>query len=384
MIPLLLLPLAAPADLGFDRARLAAIPPRMRQFVDREVVSGTVVLVRRKGKVVLVDAQGWANRETRQPMRRDTIFQVMSMTKPITALAVVMCAEAGLLNLDDPIERHLPGFRDVKVRLEDGTLVPADRRPTIRHLLTHTGGFSGNDPAGMDDDAKRKLTLTEYVDLLAKEPISGQPGERIRYSGPAFSTLGRIVEVVSGMSLERFEEERIFRPLGMRDTYFFAPPAVRPRLAFTYVRDNGKLTLLEPNPYREGARFANPAGGLYSTADDMATLLDCLASGGVYKGYRLLSPAGLDAMTAVQTGSLMEGSSDANGYGLGFSVVRNPSGQMALKPVGTFGHSGAFGTDFWTDRKRGVVAVFMAQGLDNTSEPRKTFNTMVNAAFVGP
>lgn len=316
-------------------------------------------------------------------MRTDTIFQVMSMTKPVTAIAVVMCAESGLLNLDDRIEKYLPRFRNLKIRREDGTLVSANSAPTIRQLLTHTAGFGSNDPAGLDDDGKRKLTLSAYAELLAEEPLVGQPGERIRYSGPGFSTLGRIVEVASGMPLEKFEEERIFRPLGMKDTYFFAPKEAYPRIAYTYMPDKGKLSPVEANPYREGAKFANPAGGLYSTAADMATLLECISEGGSLRGYRLLSPAGIDAMTAIQTGALQMDGSDAQAFGLGFSVVKSPVGQMSLKPVGSFGHTGAFGTEFWTDRKRGIVAVYMEQGLDDGAV-RKTFNTMVNAAFVGP
>jgi len=375
--------LAVTTQNGFDPSRLQAIPLRMRQFVAQGAVAGTVVLVRRHGKTVLFDSQGLARLDTKQPMRNDTIFQVMSMTKPVTAIAVVMCAEAGLLNLDDKIQKYLPRFVNPKIRNEDGTLEAARSAPTIRQLLTHTAGFGSNDPAGLDDDGKRKLTLGAYADLLANEPLVGQPGERIRYSGPGFSTLGRIVEVVSGMPLEKFEEEKIFRPLGMKDTYFFAPKEALPRIAYTYMGDKGKLSPVEANPYREGAKFANPAGGLYSTASDMARLLECVSEGGELGGYRLLSPAGIDAMTAIQTGSLQMDGSDSQAFGLGFSVVKSPVGQMSLKPVGSFGHTGAFGTEFWTDRKRGIVAVFMVQSLDDGAV-RKTFNTMVNAAFVGP
>ncbi|AIE83751.1 serine hydrolase domain-containing protein [Fimbriimonas ginsengisoli] len=386
MSPFLLLPLIAmsPDAAGFDSARLALIPPRMQKYVDEGAVAGTVLLVRRHGRTAFFDARGWANLETKHLMRRDTIFQIMSMTKPVTAIAVVMCAEAGLLNLDDPVDKYFPLLHRAKVRQEDGTLSAAESVPTIRQLLTHTAGFGSNDPAGMDDDGKRKLTLAEYAGLLAKEPLVGSPGERIRYSGPGFSLLGRIVEIASGMPLERFESERIFRPLGMKDTFFFAPKNRYARLAYTYVRERGKLVPLDANPFREGARFANPAGGLYSTADDMATLLQCVSEGGFLHGYRLLSPAAVDAMTAVQTGSLQMDGSDAQGFGLGFAVVKSPAGQVSLKPVGSFGHTGAFGTEFWTDRKRGIVAVFMAQGLDNVSPVRKTFNTMLNAAFTGP
>lgn len=374
MIPALL---AMSLQAGFDPVRLAAIPPRIKSFVDRGDVAGTVVLVARKGKTVLLDAEGQADLSTKRPMRPDTIFQVMSMTKPITALAVVMCAEKGLLNLDDPIDRILPEFKDMKVKGPDGSLKSPDRKPTLRHFLTHTSGYGGNDPGGLDDDAKRKLTLAEYASLLAKEPLVGEAGSAIRYSGPGMAALGRAVEVVSGMSLEEFERKEIFEPLGMKDTFFFLPEDRYPRVATVYAKGEKGLETIEPDPYRRGARFANPAGGLYSTAGDMAKLLNSVLG----YGPRIVSAAAVDAMTAIQTGNLLMDGNDAQGFGLGFSVVRSPSGQMSLKPVGAFGHTGAFGTEFWADKERGIVAVFMAQGFDNTTAARKTFNTMVNAAF---
>lgn len=366
----MILPFLLMLQSGFDPARLAAIPVRMRRFVAEGQVAGTVVLVQRHGKPVLLDAEGLANREANRPMRPDTIFQVMSMTKPVTAIAVVMCAEAGLLGLDDPVEKYLPAFKALK--LADGT-VPKTRL-TIRHLLTHTGGLGGIDPGGLDDDAKRKLDLATYADLIPTLPLNREPGVAMEYSGLGFSTLGRIVEVASGMPLDAFMKTRIFSPLGMRDTAFFARPD-DPRVATVYVAG---MKTIEPDPYRRGARLVNPAGGLYSTTKDMATLLAAFAEG------RLVSPAAVDAMTAVQTGNLPVDGGDAQGVGLGWFVVRSPSGQTTLKPIGAFGHTGAFGTEFWTDRRRGIVAVFMAQGLDNVAPVRKAFDTMVNAAFVGP
>lgn len=378
MIPLIAL--MAFSNQGFDSARLAAIPERMRSFVKSGQVAGTVVLVQRHGKTVLLDTQGLANIEEKRPMRPDTIFQVMSMTKPVTAIAVVMCAEKGLLSLDDPVEKYIPTFKTLRVREGNASREPK-RKLTIRHLLTHTGGLGGIDPGGLDDDAKRKLLLGNYVDLIPTEPLLRDPGVAMEYSGLGFSTLGRVVEVASGMPFERFLQANVFDPLGMRDTSFFAKPETYSRMATTYVAD---MKTIEPNPYREGARLANPAGGLYSTAEDMATLLRCVAEGGALRGHRILSPAAVDAMTTVQTGDLPVDGGDAQGVGLGFFVVKSPSGQTSLKPIGTFGHTGAFGTEFWADRKRGLVVVFMTQGLDNTSTVRKTFDTMVNAAFVGP
>ena len=363
---------------SFDASRLAALRTRLREAVDAEAVSGVVVLVHQNGRMVFSEAYGLANRAERRPMKQDTIFQVMSMTKPIVAIAVVMCAELGYLNLDDPVEKYIPGFKDISVR-ENGVSRPPARRLTIRHLLTHTGGLGSIDPGGLDDDGKRKLPLSIYADLIPTEPLKRDPGTAMEYSGLGFSTLGRIVEIASKMPLERFMEERIFSPLGMRDTTFFLRPKDQARVAFTYVDG---MKPLEANPFRQGAKLANPAGGLYSTANDMAILLQTISDGGRRGKTRLLSPAGIEAMTSVQTGNLLVDGSDGQGVGLGFFVVRSATGQSTLKSIGTFGHTGAFGTEFWADRKRGVVAVFMAQGLDNVSPVRRTFNTMLNAAFV--
>ncbi len=375
--------LAGPKD-GFDPVRLAAIPARMKQFCEAKQVAGTVVLVARHGKTVLLDAQGNATLGPDRAMRTDTIFQIMSMTKPVTAIAVVMCAERGLLLLDDPVEKYIPEFHNPMVKESDGKMRPMKGRLTIRALLSHTGGIGSNDPAGLDDDQKRKLTLAEYGKLLGHEPLIADPGDRISYSGPGFAALGRIVEVASGQTFDQFLQRNIFEPLGMKDTFMFAPQAMYQRIASVYVRENGALKALEENPFRRGAKLANPAGGLYSTAQDMAMLLECVSAGGELNGVRILSPAAVDTMSTIQTGSLLMDNSDAQGFGLSFAVIRSGSGMMALKPVGSFGHTGAFGTEFWTNRQRGIVAVFMSQGLGNSDEVRKTFDTMVNAAFVGP
>ena len=258
---------------GFDQDRLLAISERMRQFVRDGEVAGTVTLIQRKGKTVFLDSTGFANLDDKRSMAQDTIFQVMSMTKPITAIAVMICAERGLLNLDDPVERYMPNLSQLQVKQPDGTLKPKRNRLTIRHLLNHTGGFSSIDPAGLTDEAKVKLSLKEYADKLHLEPLISEPGTEISYSGPGFAAAGRIIEVVSGKSLEDFMRTEIFGPLGMKDTFFFAHKDHSSRIAHLYFNENGRLNKLQDDPLRPGARYANPAGGLYSTASDMAALM---------------------------------------------------------------------------------------------------------------
>lgn len=369
-------------NLGFDQDRLNLIPARMQKFVDEKEIAGTVVLVRRRGKPALSAATGFARLGPNTAMKPDTIFQIMSMTKPITAVAVVICAERGLLNLDDSVDRFIPALDGLMVVQPDGTLAKRQSRITIRHLLTHTSGFPSIDPAGLSDEAKAKLTLKEYADLLPQSRLIAEPGTKISYSGPGITLAGRIVEIVSGQPLEKFLHDNVFAPLEMKDTAFFSNDSMRPRLAHMYYAEKGKLQELEGDPMRPGAKLANPAGGLYSTAADVANFMECIANQGSRNGKRILSPLAVATMTTLQTGELLSDGNDAQGYGLGFSVVRSMRGSSQLKSVGVFGHTGAFGTEFWADSRTGVVSVFMSQSFSD--RVRKTFTTMVNAAFIGP
>lgn len=379
LIPALLL--SQPQNAGFDPARLDAVKQRLDQAVEKSEVAGVVVRVSRHGKVVFHQAAGYANLDPRSPMRDDTVFQVMSMTKPITAIAVVMCAERGLLNLDDPVSRYIPKFAKLQIKTADGT-EPLRAAVTIRHLLTHTSGLSGNDPGGLSDEAKAKLTLAEYTEHFGSDPLESAPGTAIGYSGPGFAALGRIVEVASGQSFADFLEKNLFRPLDMKDTSFFARNDYQTRLAHLFTREEERWVRSNSDPMRPGAKLANPAGGLYSTAEDMAKVIECLLAGGVYRGTRIVSPASVIALTNLQSGALMNDRSDAQGYALGFSVVRSAAGTVALKSIGAFGHTGAYGTEFWGDPHTGVAVVFMAQTFND--RVRKSFNTMLNAAFIGP
>lgn len=356
---------------GFDSARLARIPVRMREFTQKGAMRGSVVLVQRRGTTVLSDVQGMAREGI--PMTEDTVFQVMSMTKAVVATAAMTLVEDGRLRLDAPVSDFIPAFGSATV---EGKAVV--RPVLVRHLMTHTSGLTGNDPGGLSDEDKLRLTLEEYAGKFDPVVLQSQPGERIAYSGPGIAALGRVIEVASGMPLERFLEMAVFRPLGMSETWFFLPDEARERLALLYERKGDRWEVLAGDPYRTGARYANAAGGLYSTAKDMGRFIDCLASGGA----PLLSAAGLRTMTMVQTGDLPMDGSDALGYGLGFTVVRSAGGTNQLKPVGSFGHTGAFGTEFWGDAKSGISAVYLSQSWE--SEPRKVYNTLVNAAFLGP
>ena len=348
--------------LGIDPSGLDRLKARLHRASEKGELAGTVCAVVKNGKVVFHNADGYADLEARRPMTPDTVFQVMSMTKPIVGVAVMQCAEAGLLNLDDPVSKYLPRL---------GTM-------TLRHLLTHTSGLSSDDPGGLDDDQKRRLTLANYAALIGDRPLLTQPGETIRYSGVGINALARVVEIVTGERFEDYSQKRIFAPCGMKETWFFLPTSERGRLAKVYARgDNGQLKEFVHDRYREGARLTNGAGGLYSTASDMARFLVKFSQ----DGGGLVSPAGFRAMTTVQTGELKMDGGDERGFGLVFSIIRSASGMMSLRRVGSYGHSGAFCTDYWVDPPSGTVAVFMSQGFGVGDEVRKSFATMVNAAI---
>jgi CubicO group peptidase (beta-lactamase class C family) len=370
--------LLSPPTFQLDPVKMRLANDRLRAHIHAGDLAGATTLVMLNGKVVANDAFGWSDLESGKLMKRDTIFQVMSMTKPVTASAVMLCVEKGLLGLDDPIEMYLPQFKGIKIKGEDGVLRDVSTRPTIRHLLTHTSGLASDDPGGISDEEKARMPLSEYAKRLGTEPLRTEPGTVIRYSGVGMSTAAAIVELVTGQAFDNFVGQEIFKPLGMKETYFFLPTALRPRLAQVYTKDNGKLVPFKHDRYRDGARFANGAGGLYSTAADMGKFIDAFRDG---SDRTFLSPNSVHLMTSLNTGDLLSDGNNARGYGLSWSIIRSPMGQGTLRNLGSFGHTGAFGTEYWHDRDTGLTVVFMAQTFFISEDARKHFSTMVNASL---
>lgn len=353
----------------FDPARLDKVVPALVRAVHHEALAGSVVLVRQRGRVLLSHPIGLADKDAGKPMRDDTIFQVMSMTKPVTATAVMLCVEDGLLNLDDPVAKFLPSMKGVTVQ---GAKV--ERAPTVLNLLTHTSGLASDDPGGLTDEQKWTMTLADYSKLIGTEPLLYQPGTQIKYSGVGISAAAAVVEKVTGQAFQEFVQKRIFDKLGMTDTHFFLPTNKRPRLAQVYTGRPGALQVFAHDRFRSGAKFANGAGGLYSTAADMAKFIES------FLGKSLLSPSGTKLMTSLQTGDLLMDGNTERGVGIGWIVSRRAPVGTTLRPAGSFGHTGAFGTEYWADPKSGTVAVFMAQTFGLPEDPRKAFDTMVAAA----
>ena len=385
--------IAQPAP-GVNQEIVSRIPERMRHFVADKTVAGVVTLVAHGNDIVEFDAQGKADVEAGRPMRKDTIFQVMSMTKPVTAIGIMMLAEEGKLSLRDPVEQYLPEFKNLRVRTNTGPdamhLGAPEHAITIRDLLTHTAGMTDAAPAEIKDyQHAMNVPLDEVVRQLAKEPLLFQPGTAWSYSSAGIEILGRIIEVCSGQKYEDFIAERIFRPLEMKDSFFFPPPDKVDRIAMVYVGKDGGLarapgTILggDPAKYRKGSVFPAPGWGLYSTAEDLLHLYRMMLNGGVYEGHRYLSPFSVHLMTESHTTEIHpKGWMRGSDYGLAWEVVTDPMGELAGHTTGSYGHGGAFGTQGWIDPGNQLISILLIQRADGGTESMvRIFLTMAEAS----
>jgi CubicO group peptidase (beta-lactamase class C family) len=361
-------------------ADFSTVDQRMQQFVQRNDIAGAVTLVATRDKVAHLGAVGQADLDKGTPMRPDTIFWIASMTKPVTATAVMMLQDEGKLSVEDPVARYIPELKDLKTK--DGK--PANL--TLRHLLTHTGGLG----EANSEQSKAAKTLADLVPHYASQPVKFEPGTKWEYSQSSINSLGRIVEIVSGKPFEVFLDERLFRPLGMKDTTFYLSPEQHSRLARSYKKTGSKLEeapifILEGHAPNSRQRYPAANGGLFSTAPDYGRFCRMILNEGTLAGHRYLKPETVKQMCSVQTPeNIKTGFTPGNGWGLGWCVIRQPQGVSAMLSPGTFGHGGAYGTQAWIDPKKGVAYILMIQrqGLPNAddSEIRKSFQ---EAAIAG-
>lgn len=373
------------------QAQLRLIPQRMQEFVDRQVVSGAVTLLAHGSKVLALDAVGYSDLATKRVMRTDDLFWIASMTKPITGTAVLMLQDEGRLAVNDAVEKFLPEFEGqmmLATRTPDTTVLKKpSRRITLRDLLTHTAGLNSDSP-----NTGRDLTLAERTLAYALQPLAFEPGSRWQYSNPGINTLGRIVEVVSGQSFANFLDARIFKPLGMKDTTFWPTESQARRVAKSYQPgpDNRGLAevdnfFLRGLPLTARWRTPLPAGGLYSTAADMAKFYQMILGGGQANGRRYLSAQAHHQLTMTQTGELKTGFTEGMSWGFGFQVVKQPQGVTAMLAPGTYGHGGAYGTQSWADPRAGAIYILMIQrarlGNSDGADIRKVFQETAAAAL---
>jgi CubicO group peptidase (beta-lactamase class C family) len=360
---------------------ITAISERVRPFVDSKEVSGVVTLVATPDRIAHLDATGKADVASDKPMRPDSIFWIASMTKPITATAVLMMQDEGKLSVDDPVEKHLPEFKGLK---------GADGKPvqvTIHHLLTHTSGMGEISPA----QARDVKDLAGLVPLYVAKPVQFEPGSKWAYCQSGINTAARIVEVVSGVPFDQFVQQRLFGPLGMKDTTFTLSDEQLPRLATSYRRtDKGELNptavgILYGKAPTSRDRFPAANGGLFSTATDYSRFCRMILNGGELDGKRYVKLESVELMTSVQTGNLKTGFTPGNGWGLGWCVTREPQGVTAMLSPGTFGHGGAYGTQAWIDPVKKRAYILMIQRADfpnsDASEVRKAFQETANASL---
>jgi CubicO group peptidase (beta-lactamase class C family) len=360
---------------GVDQDVLSNIPQRMKSFVDRKTVAGAVTLVAHGSDIVEFDATGMADVEAGHAMQKDTIFQIMSMTKPVTAIGIMMLAEEGKLALRDPVELYLPEFKDLRVRTTQNPDAERAGVPnhaiTIRDLLTHTAGIQDypGPPTIPNYAQTMSVPLDEVVRQLAKQPLLFQPGTQWSYSSPGIEILGRIIEVCSGEKYVDFITEHILQPLGMKDSFFFPPADKISRIAMVYEQQDGKLvrspaSILggDPAKHRQGAVFPAPGWGLYSTAEDLLHLYRMMLNDGVYQGHRYLSPFSVHLMSEPQTTGIQPvGWMRGSDYGLAWEIVTDPLGELAGHTIGTYGHGGAFGTQGWIDPNNDLISILLIQ-----------------------
>jgi CubicO group peptidase (beta-lactamase class C family) len=365
---------ARPDSVDLIASGLARVDSAMSAYVASGKVPGIVVAVARYGRLAHWKAFGVRSIEHKDPMERDDLFRIYSMTKPVTTAAMMMLVEAGKVSLDDPVAEYLPVFAGVRVWSPAGPVAP--RRPmTIRDLLQHTSGLTygifGETPV---DSAYRKAglmeprSLPELMDQLAKLPLVGHPGEVWNY-GFSTDVAGRIIEVASGMPLDRFMADRIFGPLGMKDTYFEVPAEKRARLTGYYAITNGPPALLDSPDTGSFTRrpvYLSGGGGLVSSAPDYLRFAQMILNGGELDGVRLLRRETVARMLSNQLPASLiplrvgEIVIPGNGFGLGFSVVVDPP-VPGIADRGRAAWAGYANTFFWIDPNRRMIAMVLAQ-----------------------
>jgi CubicO group peptidase (beta-lactamase class C family) len=387
-----------PEEVGFSSERLNRIHTLLKADIEKGTLPGAVVLVARKGKIAYFKSFGMRNKEKSLPMEKDSIFRVYSMTKSIVAVAAAMLLEEGKLSLADPVAKYIPSFKEIKVgeikKDETGkevvTLVAPNNVMTIQDLLRHTSGLSYffYPPKAIQDmylqaglHKTEEMTNVEVCEKLAKLPLVAHPGTRYQYS-MSYDVMGHVVEVISGMPLDKFFEERVYKPLKMKDSGFQVKGPETDRLV--YVDPKWSL-YIDPTKLQKNL---SGGGGTVSTAMDYARFAQMLLNGGQLEGVRLLGPRTVAFMTADHLGPM--GNRDdalyvpSRGYGVGFDYyVRVDAGHAYfVGNVGEFCKGGAAGTIFWVDPKENLIAVFMVSAPDYREYYRFLIKNLIYQAIV--
>jgi CubicO group peptidase (beta-lactamase class C family) len=384
-------------DLGFAADRIPRIREAVQRHVDAGEVSGVVTLVARRGKIAHFEAYGLQDLESKKAMPKDGIFRLASMSKPITAAAVMMMVEEGKIRLTDPVSRFIPEFRGAKVAVAkpgarggaapEFDVVSANRDITVRDLLTHGSGLmSGGLGNAVAPQRGPNDTLATYIPKLGAVPLDFQPGTLWRYSGVAgFDVLSRIVEIVSEQPFDQFLRQRLFDPLGMKDTGFSARPDNQARLVTLYQRGpDGKLTKAANQQGLSSTTYFAGSGGMVTTAEDYAQFAQMLVNGGELNGRRYLGTRTVQLMSTNHTGDLVNGQfgrpAAGMGFGLGVQVVEDPALAGLRQSKGSWGWAGAYGTNVNIEPAEKMVTIIMMQ--TSTGALQRDFENAVFQAIV--
>lgn len=371
-----------------DYTKLAKIDGLVNEYISKNQLTGAVTIIIKDNQLVQYKGYGYADVATKKPMKNDAIFRIMSQTKAITSIGIMILYEQGKLLLDEPISDFIPEFKNPtlldKFNEADSsfTTVPAKGEITFRHLLTHTSGLDYTDIGSTKLQAvysKHNIpsglgyfneNLLDRMKTLGKLPLNFEPGTKFQY-GLSSDLLGCLIEVISGMTLEDFLTKNIFEPLGMKDTYFNVPAAKAGRLVTVYTEDslqhiipwNHTFRHIDPDYPLMKKHYFSGGAGLSSTAMDYAIFLQMLLNGGQYNGHRILSKRTVEMITS---GQLEPGLFGDNNFGLGFSITSEKSAALYPRNAGTFAWGGYYGTTYWADPKAKMVCLFMTQQNPNS------------------
>jgi CubicO group peptidase (beta-lactamase class C family) len=365
--------------LQLDSARLLAqaqgkVAAGVQPFVERQELAGAVMLVADKDRVLTVEAVGWADITAKKPMQTDSLFWIASQSKPITTAALMLLVDEGKVNVDDPVEKYLPEFRGQMVVVEkqpDRVVLQKPKHPiTVRNVMSHTSGLPFK--SALEEPTLDRYPLSVRVRSYAMTPLDFEPDSKYQYSNAGINTAARIIEVVTGQPFEKFLDERLFQPLGMKDTTFWPTEAQAARIAKAYKPGPGnkglEATTISQLYYPltdRSERFPMPAGGLFATAQDVARFYQLLLNGGQLDGKRYLSEAAVKQLTSRQTPPELKDS-----YGFGFSVGHT-----------FYGHGGAYSTNSSADTARGSIFVWLVQHAGFPGEGGKAQDAFKKAAI---
>lgn len=426
------IPQTQPGRVGLDTERLARISRYMNQSVADGTMVGGLGMIARNGRLAYSETWGMMDREAQKPMSEDAIFRIYSMSKPITAVALMMLYEEGRFFLNDPVARYIPELANLQVArstadgastriVSDGTQSMTigagdqnlmgqtrkpSRQPTIRDLLTHTAGFTYGVFGNTEVDQQYRQAgilisnpdLKDFVTKLGQIPLQYDPGTRWHYS-VAVDIQGRLVEVLSGMRFGEFLQSRLFGPLDMHDTSFVVPADKVDRLAQLYTPEGtaegadgfrsigrGPLVVAPDSTsegFMEGATFESGGGGLVSTARDYLRFSQMMLNGGELNGVRILSPKTVALMTTNHLGDIQMGFSRTGvGFGLGFAVALDQGDIGEIGSPGEYNWGGAAGTRFWIDPKENLIGIFMVQSIPHRTRLGQTFKVLTYQAIV--